>query len=122
MDRLQSALNPNLAAAAADKLWQFQLRKENQALLEQLKENERRRQFDAAEAERKHKENADRIIALESRLSEVEREKIKDDQARMEFMKGDAAFKSNLKSFLEPRVSEGWLGAIVLARKEADNA
>ncbi len=36
MDRLQAVLSPKLAGVAADKLWQFQLRKENKALLEQL--------------------------------------------------------------------------------------
>jgi hypothetical protein len=104
---MQSSLTSNLAAVAGDKLWQFQLRKENKALLEQLQEIERRRQFDAAEAEKKLKESTDRIIALESRLSEIEREKNRDDQARKEFMKGDAAFKSDFKNFLEGRISEG---------------
>ena len=98
-----------MAAVAADKLWQFQLRKENKALLEQLQENERRRQLDASEAERKLKDSADRIIALESRLSEVEREKFRDDEARKEFMKADAAFKADFKNFLEGRLSEGSL-------------
>lgn len=107
MDRLQAALSPKPAAVATDKLWQFQLRKENKALLEQLQENERRRQYDTAESDRKLKESADKIIALESRLAEHDREKIKDDQARREFMKEDAAFKTNLKNFLEGRLSEG---------------
>jgi hypothetical protein len=109
MDRLQVAMGPKMAAVAADKLWQFQLRKENKALLEQLQENERRRQLDASEAERKLKDSADRIITLESRLSEVEREKIRDDEARKEFMKADAAFKADFKNFLEGRLSEGSL-------------
>jgi DNA repair exonuclease SbcCD ATPase subunit len=122
MDRLQSGLNPNLAATVADKLWQFQLRKENKAILDQLQENERRRQADAAEAERKLKESANRIKALESRLSEVEREKIKEDQARKEFMKVDAAFKANFKTFLEGRLYEGWWRMHVLVRQEADNS
>jgi len=107
MDRLQAALSPKLASVAADKLWQFQLRKENKALLEQLQENERRRQFDAAESNKKLKENADRIIALESRLAQHEREKARDEQARKEFMKGDAAFKAMVKDYLERRVPEG---------------
>jgi hypothetical protein len=110
MDRMQTTLSPNRAAVAADKLWQFQLRKENKALLEQLQENERRRQFDAAEAERKLTESTNRIIALESRLSEIEREKTKDDQARAEFIKGDTAFKSDFKNFLEGRISQGSFG------------
>ena len=107
MDRLQAALSPKLAGVAADKLWQFQLRKENKALLELVQENERRSQLDTAEASRKHKESTDRIIALESRLAEHEREKARDEQARKEFMKEDAAFKVMVKGFLEGRVTEG---------------
>jgi hypothetical protein len=109
MEGLQVAMGPKMAAVAADKLWQFQLRKENKALLEQLQENERRRQLDASEAEKKLKDSADRIIALESRLSEVECEKSRDDEARKEFMKADAAFKADFKNFLEGRLSEGSL-------------
>jgi hypothetical protein len=110
MDRLQTALSPKnvkVAASAADTLWQFQLRKENKALLEQIQEQERRRQVDAAEADRKFKESANRIIALESRISEMERERVREEQARKVFIKGDAAFKAELKSFLEGRFSEG---------------
>jgi len=107
MDRLP--LSPRLAPVASDKLWKHQLRKENKALLEQLQENERRRQSDAAEAAMKEKEIADRIMALESRISEIEREKNKDDQARKEFAKGEAAFKSDLKTFLEGRISDSLL-------------
>lgn len=103
MDRL----SPKLAAVAADKLWQFQLRKENKALLEMMQELERRRESDAAEVASKQKESTDRIIALELRLSEFEREKIKNEHVQREFAKADAAFKSDMKSFLEGRISEG---------------
>jgi hypothetical protein len=116
MDPLQAAMSPKMGAVAADKLWQFQLRKENKALLEQLQEQERHRQFDAAEVDRKLKESADRIITLESRLSEVEREKARDNQARKEFIKGDAAFKAYIKNFLEGRLSEGLLLGNLLAQ------
>jgi len=109
MDRLQAALSPKLAGVAADKLWQFQLRKENKALLEQIQEIERRRQSDAAEANRKFKETADRMIALESRVAEHEREKTKSEQAVKHFMKEGAAFKAIVKDFLEGGVPEGML-------------
>ncbi|KAE9381500.1 hypothetical protein N431DRAFT_425071 [Stipitochalara longipes BDJ] len=113
MDRLQTTLSPKLAGVATDKLWQFQLRKENKALLDQIQENERRRQFDTTEADRKLKESTDRITALESRLAKYEREKTREDQARRDFMKEDAAFKTNLKNFLEGRVSEVELSTIM---------
>ena len=104
-----------------NKLWQFQLRKENKVLLEQMQEHEKRRQFDAAESDRKLKEGADKIIALESRLAEYERERTRDDQARKEFMKADAAFKAEFKNFLEGRVSECTLGLNLRARCRADD-
>lgn len=121
MDLLQTALSPQIATAAADKLWQFQLRKENMALLEQIREQESLRQVAAAEANKKFKESADRIIALESRISELERERARDVQARKEFMKGDAAFKAELKHFLDGRFSEGLLEVALVARQWTDD-
>jgi hypothetical protein len=121
MDRLQTAPSPKMAAIMADKLWQFQLRKENKALLEQILELESRHQFDAAEADRKHNESADQIVALESRLAEIEREKNRNDQVWNGFMKEDGAFKANVKTFLEGRLSEGTFRMALLSRNRADD-
>ena len=108
MDNQETASTTRQAGVAADKLWQYQLRKENKALLEQLQENERRRQFYEAEADKKAKECADSIIALETKISEHEREKTRIDRAVKDMEMGQKTFKSGMMNFLQGRNPEGW--------------
>ena len=57
------------AQRPADRLWEHQLRRENKALLEQIKEIGKRREADYAESERKRQETEERLDAIETKLT-----------------------------------------------------
>jgi DNA repair ATPase RecN len=63
-----------MSAGAADRLWEHQLRKENRAILDQLKELEKQRRNADDEILRKVQESEERLDAMEARLSEVDAE------------------------------------------------
>ncbi|TQS37530.1 hypothetical protein Golomagni_01991 [Golovinomyces magnicellulatus] len=89
---------------ATDKLWRFQLRKENRAILVELQENERRRKS-LLEANRKRFEIAEeKILLLESKIAQLEQENLKNLQL-WEKLKNEqraemAELKMQLKHFL----------------------
>jgi len=106
-----SAAEGSVAAVAADKLWQLQLRKENKAILEKLQENEKLIQSGGAEANRKTEAGEAKIVTLEARLAEDERkrealEKML-DQAQKEHRREIAALKLAMKDMIEGRISNG---------------
>ena len=94
----------------ADRLWTFQLRKENRALLELLEESKRQQQVIDAENRRKIKEGEERLAALEAKEVEYERQKQRELEALSKDREEVASMKAQMESFLrQQRVSDGLL-------------
>lgn len=66
-------MTSSISDVAADRLWQFQLRKENKAILSQLQSSEQKRQLMLEENERRFKVSEEKMARLESKLAELER-------------------------------------------------
>jgi hypothetical protein len=94
----------------ADRLWTFQLRKENAALLKLLEECKRQQQIIDAENKRKIKEGEERLAALEAKEVEYERQKQRELEALIKDREEVASMKAQIESFLrQQRVSDGLL-------------
>ena len=104
---------PTLSSAQgtpADRLWTFQLRKENAVLLELLEESKRQQQVTDAENKRKIKEGEERLAALEAKEVEYELQKQRELQALSKDREEVASMKAQMESFLrQQRVSDGLL-------------
>ncbi|SZF00283.1 unnamed protein product [Blumeria hordei] len=66
-------MTSSISDVAADRLWQFQLRKENKAILSQLQSSEQKRRLILEENERRFQVSEEKIARLESKLAELER-------------------------------------------------
>ncbi|CAD6503973.1 BgTH12-05714 [Blumeria graminis f. sp. triticale] len=66
-------MTSSISDVAADRLWQFQLRKENKAILSQLQSSEQKRQLMLEENERRFQVSEEKMARLESKLAELER-------------------------------------------------
>jgi len=94
----------------ADRLWTFQLRKENAALLKLLEESKRQQQVIDAENKRKIKEGEERLAALEAKEVEYELQKQRELEALSKDREEVASMKAQMESFLrQQRVSDGLL-------------
>jgi septal ring factor EnvC (AmiA/AmiB activator) len=96
---------------AKDRLWEFQLRKENKAILQEIKIAAKDRQKDQAEYERKMKASSGRIDALEAKLADLERLYKEHAHAREKWMEEAAAFKSSMANVLAQHLNEGFTHA-----------
>lgn len=95
------------AEAGKDRLWEFQLRRENKSILQEIRSAAKNREMDQAEFVRQTKAARDRLTALETRLAELEHARKEDEKARENWMKDAAAFKSSMADFLSGRLNEG---------------
>lgn len=86
---------------ATDKLWRFQLRKENKAILVELQENERRRKS-LLEANQKRFEVAEeKIFKLELKVAQLEKENLKNLQLWEKLKNEERAEMTELKMQLK---------------------
>jgi hypothetical protein len=94
----------------ADRLWTFQLRKENADLLKLLQESKRQQQAADAENKRKIKEGEERLTALEAKEVEYELQKQRELEALRKDREEVASIRAQMESFLrQQRVSDGLL-------------
>jgi flagellar motility protein MotE (MotC chaperone) len=95
------------ADLAANKLWEYQLRRENKVILQEIKEAAKRREANNAEAERKTNVLDERIAALEAKVAEFERMYKEDEKARAKWNEEAVALRSAMAGFLAGQVRAG---------------
>lgn len=102
-----ASTNQSTAEMAANTLWEYQLRKENKAILEQIRKYGDKRDADVAENMKRFQEGEKRRLALEARVVELERDRRLQDARAAEHKKECAAKLAELENFLKGRVTEG---------------
>lgn len=95
------------AEAGKDRLWEFQLRRENKSILQEIRTAAKHREIDQVEFARQTKAASERLFALETKVAELEHARKEDEKAREKWMDDAAAFKSSMADFLSGRLSEG---------------
>ncbi|KAI1003576.1 hypothetical protein K3495_g4636 [Podosphaera aphanis] len=117
----------SIAEVAADRLWQFQLRKENKTILDRLETNEQMKEMLHQKTEKKLQEGEEKLKRLEARISELERECLSKKQAfenfKLEQKSQIAEIKQQIKQFLESRnsMTEGEIKKIMERLTTASN-
>ena len=107
--------NKSTAETAANNLWEYQLRKENKAILEQVRKIGEKRDADVSENMRRMQEGEKRRLVLEARVAELERDH-KDYDARMAEHKKECAAKlAEMENFLKDRTTVGKLCSLTAA-------
>lgn len=104
-----ASTNQSTAEMAANTMWEYQLRKENKAILEQIRKYGDKRDADVAENMKRFQEGEKRRLALEARVAELERDQKLQDARAAEHKKECAARLQELENFLKGRVTEGKL-------------
>lgn len=98
---------------AANTLWEYQLRKENKAILDQIRKYGDKRDADVAENMRRFQEGEKRRLALEARVAELERDQKLQDARAAEHKKECAAKLAELENFLKGRITDEELRKIM---------
>ncbi|KAE8441349.1 hypothetical protein EG329_005498 [Mollisiaceae sp. DMI_Dod_QoI] len=101
------------AEIAANSLWEYQLRKENRAILEQIRKIGDKRDAEVSENMKRFQEGEKRRLALEARVLELEREQKLQDARVAEHKKQCAAKLVDMENFLRGRLSDEELQKIM---------
>ncbi|CZR51194.1 uncharacterized protein PAC_01069 [Phialocephala subalpina] len=101
------------AEMAANTMWEYQLRKENKAILDQIRKYGEKRDADVAENMKRFQEVEKRRLALEARVTELERDQKLQDAHAAEHKKECAAKLAEMENFLKGRVNDEELRKIM---------
>ncbi|KAI6250130.1 hypothetical protein HI914_01735 [Erysiphe necator] len=93
----ESKASSSIAHIAADRLWQFQLRKENKAILDELKDHDKKRISLLETNQNRFEAGEDRILKLEAKITQLEQEHNKKMQAWEKFKNEQRAQTTELK-------------------------
>ncbi|POS86813.1 hypothetical protein EPUL_001264 [Erysiphe pulchra] len=113
---------PSIAHVAADRLWQFQLRKENKAILDELQDHENKRKSLLETNQKRFEAGEERILKLEAKIVQLEQEHSKKMQAWEKFKNEQRAqtaeLKMQIRLFLQARgiLSEDEICKIMMDR------
>lgn len=99
--------NQSTAEMAANTMWEYQLRKENKAILDQIRKYGEKRDADVAENMKRFQEVEKRRLALEARITELERDQKLQDARAAEHKKECAAKLAEMENFFKGRVNDG---------------
>lgn len=103
------ATKPPTTEMAASNLWEYQLRRENRAILERVRKIGEQRDADVSENMKRIQEAEKRRLALEARVAELEKEQKLKDARAVEHEKACAAKMAEMEKCLRSRLTEGEL-------------
>lgn len=95
----------NTAEMAKDRLWEYQLRRENQVILKEIRDAAKRREANTTEVKEKEVAYEQRIAIIEAKILELEQLHKDDVEARAKWAVEAAAFRSTMAAFIEGKMS-----------------
>ncbi|RKF58724.1 hypothetical protein OnM2_065031 [Erysiphe neolycopersici] len=99
--------SPSIAHVAAERLWKFQLRKENKAILDELQDHENKRKSLLETNQKRFEAGEERILKLEAKIVQLEQEHNKKMEAWEKFKNEQRAqtaeLKMQIRLFLQTR-------------------
>lgn len=93
---------------AKDQLWTFQLRKENKAMLQEIRDLQERRQTDYADFEGSLRVATDNLAKVDARVTELERRHAEDVQSQEKFREEIAALQALMAERMASKFHQGW--------------
>jgi hypothetical protein len=99
--------NIGIAETARDRMWEFQLRKENKAMLQEIRNAAKQRELEQAEIDRTTRASTELLATIEARLAALENAYKEDQKGREKFMDDAARFRAQMTEFLSARFNEG---------------
>lgn len=93
---------------AKDQLWTFQLRKENKAMLQEIRNLQEQRQIAHAEFEGSIKVATDHLAKVDARVTELEQKHWENVELQEKFREEIAALQSKMAETMTGRFHQGW--------------
>ena len=109
----------SIAEMAQEKLEKFQIRRENQALLERISSIGSQREKDLEEIRQKYEAALETNKETLAKIEELERKVAERDREVDEFIEDLQRFKGTVEEFLRTRASDGWFRS---GSRDADQA